>query len=198
MQGAKGSPQAIGCAQEARVDCNSGGGSMQRVMIIGISSAGKSTFARALASRTGLPVVHLDREFWQPGWVMSKREEFWPKVSAFAAAEQWIMDGNYGSSLHLRLPRADTVLWFDYPRLKCLRRAIWRSVSSYGRVRDDMAAGCPEQFDLEFARYIWRFNDLERHGVARALREHGSHLMPVMFRKDGDVSAFLASLPQQQ
>ncbi len=169
---------------------------MQRVLVIGISGAGKSTFARALAVRTGLPLIHLDREFWQPGWVITKRDVWRPKVAALAAGERWIIDGNFGSSLDLRLPRADTVVWFDYPRLKCLRRALWRSAKSYGRVRADLAQGCPEKFDLDFYRYIWGFNGVERSSIQRGLMQYGSHLEPVIFRRDGDIGAFLASLPQ--
>ena len=60
-----------------------------------------------------------------------------------------------------------------------------------------MGPGCPERFDLDFIRYIWDFNNLERHGIIRALREHGSHLEPVIFRRDSDARAFLASLPKQ-
>ena len=103
---------------------------MQRVLVIGISGAGKSTFSRALANTTGLPLIHLDKEFWQPGWVQTPRPEWRAKVGELAARERWIMDGNYDSSLDLRLPRADTVLWFDYPMLRCLRRAMWRAVTS--------------------------------------------------------------------
>ena len=169
---------------------------MQRVLIIGISGAGKSTFARALALRTGLPLIHLDREFWQPGWVVTQRAIWRPKVAALAAGDRWIMDGNYGSSLDLRLPRADKVFWFDYPKLKCVRRALWRSTVNYGRVRNDLAPGCLEKFDAEFIRYIWNFNSLERHTISRAMKAYGAHLQPVIFRRDGDVRAFLASLPQ--
>ena len=67
------------------------------------------------AHQTGLPLIHLDKEFWQPGWVQTPRPEWRAKVAELAAGERWIMDGNYDSSLDLRLPRADTVLWFDYP-----------------------------------------------------------------------------------
>lgn len=171
---------------------------MQRVMVIGISGAGKSTFSRALAERTGLPLVHLDREFWQPGWVISKRDVWWPKVTALAAQDAWVLDGNYGSSLHLRLPRADTVVWFDYPRLTCLWRAVRRSARSRGQVRADLAPGCPEKFDAEFWRYIWRFNAIERPSIALALREHAPHLTPVIIRRDSDAAAFLASLPERR
>ena len=171
---------------------------MQRVLVIGISGAGKSTFSRALAAQTGLPLIHLDKEFWQPGWVIPKRETWRPKVAQLAAGAAWVMDGNYGSSLPSRLPLADAVVWFDYPRLKCLRRAFWRSATTWGRVRADMAPGCPEQFDSDFVRYIWRFNDIQRPEIVQALKEHAPHLIPVIFRHDGDAAAFLSSLPEHK
>jgi adenylate kinase family enzyme len=169
-------------------------GAMQRVLVIGISGAGKSTFTRALGARTGLPAIHLDTEFWRPGWKVTPREEWRAKVAALVARESWIMDGSYGASLDLRLPRADTLFWFDYPRVTCLRRAIRRVLTTYGRVRDDLAPGCPEKFDLEFLRYIWDFNAKSRPQIVTRLAEHGGHLRPVVFRRDRDVRRFLDSL----
>ena len=67
---------------------------MQRVAIIGSGGAGKSTLARQLGEATGLPVVHLDREYWAPGWVEPPRDEWTRKVALFAAEDAWIMDGN--------------------------------------------------------------------------------------------------------
>lgn len=168
---------------------------MQRVLVIGIPGAGKSTFSNVLASKTGLPLIHLDKEFWQPGWVQTPRSEWRVKVAELAAGERWIMDGNYDSSLDLRLPRADTVVWFDYPRLICLRRAAWRAVTSYGRVRGpDIREGCPERFDLEFLRYIWTFNARQRPRVMTALAQFGRQLDPVVFRRDAEVAQFMKRL----
>ncbi len=167
---------------------------MQRVLVIGIPGAGKSTFSLALAGRTGLPIIHLDREFWQPNWVQTPRPEWRARVQELAAGERWVMDGNYDSSLDLRLPRADTVFWFDYPRFKCLRRAIWRAVRGYGRVRSDVGEGCPERIDLEFLRYIWTFNAKERPRVVASLAKFGPHIDPVVFRRDDDAARFLANL----
>lgn len=166
-------------------------GLLRRVLVIGISGAGKSTFSRRLAARTGLPVIHLDTEFWQPGWKITPRAQWRPKVAKLVQREAWIMDGSFGASLDLRLPRADTVVWFDYPRHVCLHRAIWRVVTSYGQVRADMAPGCPEQFDLEFLRFIWDFNAKSRPQIATMLAKHGGHLQPVVFRRDRDVAHFL-------
>lgn len=167
---------------------------MQRVLVIGIPGAGKSTFSRALAGRTGLPLIHLDKEFWRPGWVQTPRPEWRARVAELAARERWVMDGNYDSSLDLRLPRADAVFWFDYPRIRCLRRALWRAAATYGMVRPDMGEGCPERFDWEFMRYIWTFNARERPRVAASLAKFGAHVDPVVFRRDGDAVRYLASL----
>ena len=167
---------------------------MQRVLVIGISGAGKSTLSRVLAERTGLPLIHLDKEYWRPGWTITPRAEWRPKVSALAAREQWIMDGNFDSSLDLRLPRADTLIWFDYPTLLCLWRAMKRVATSYGKVRSDMGAECPERIDVDFLRYIWAFNRVQRPRIQQQIADHGRHLAPIVIRKDRDARAFLAGV----
>jgi len=167
---------------------------MQRVLVIGISGAGKSTFARKLAARTGLPLIHLDGEFWKPGWKVTGHAEWRARIAKLAEREAWILDGNYGASLDLRLPRADTVMWFDYPRRICVWRALRRVATTYGRVRPDLAPGCPERFDHEFLRFIWNFNSNSRPRIVAMLAAHGGHLSPIVFRRDLDVSGFLAGL----
>ena len=170
---------------------------MQRVLVIGISGAGKSTFSRALAARTGLPLIHLDQHFHQPGWTMPPRAVWRATVADLTQREAWVMDGNYGSTFDLRMPRADTLIWFEHPRLRCIRRALSRVIVYRGQVRPDMAPGCPERLDLEFIRYIWNFGDIQARENALAIREHGRHLTPVMFRRDSDASAFLASVQKR-
>lgn len=115
----------------------------QRVLVIGCSGAGKTTFATRLAALTGLPLIHLDREFWQPGWRMPEGARWQEKVRSLVAGERWIIEGTFTSTLDLRLPRADAVVWFDFPRGRCLWRAFMRAARSYGRARPDMAPGCP-------------------------------------------------------
>ncbi len=133
----------------------------QRALVIGCSGAGKSTFARRLGGRTGLPVIHIDRLFWQPGWVRTADDTYIERLSAVVAQERWIIDGNNSSTFDLRMPRADAVFWLDRSRALCIARVLWRVASSYGSVRADMAAGCPERFDWEFSEpsggFSWRF-----------------------------------------
>ena len=131
---------------------------MQRVLVMGSSGSGKSTFARRLSDVTGLPFVSLDALFWKPGWVESDKAEFRERVTKAARQPRWIMDGNFTSHLvELRRDACDTVIWFDLPRRTCMLGIVTRVATSYGRVRPEMGEGCPEKIDFKFLRYVWTF-----------------------------------------
>ncbi|HSI36090.1 MAG: AAA family ATPase [Phycisphaerae bacterium] len=133
---------------------------MRRILVIGPPGAGKSTLARRLGAALGLPVVHLDRYFWRPGWVMAGREAFNRDVGRLLEADAWVIDGNYQRNLDLRLSRADTVVYLDLPRWRCLARVARRifTCAVLGAHRPDMPDDCPERVDWEFIEYIWHFN----------------------------------------
>ena len=116
---------------------------MKRVLILGSGGAGKSTLARQLGERTGLPVIHLDRMWWRPGWVNCSQEEFDLALERELAGERWIIDGNYNRTLERRLTRADTVVFLDYPARTCLWGALRRVFRYRGKSRPDMPEGCP-------------------------------------------------------
>ncbi len=143
---------------------------MRKVLVMGPSGAGKSTFARRLGGLTGLPIVYLDQHFWQPGWAMTPPAAWRRKVEALVAQPSWIMDGDYGSSLDLRIPAADTIIYIVAPRWLCLSRVLMRSFRSYGKVREDLAPGCPEQFiTWDFFKYVWRYNSVKRPEILARL-----------------------------
>ena len=144
---------------------------MERVAIVGSGGAGKSTFARQLGDRTGLPVVHLDRHFWQPGWVETPREEWRLRQAEMFAADRWIADGNYGGTFDERFSRADTVIVLGLPRLTCLAGALQRSALNRGK--EVQADGCPERFQLAFFRWIWNYERDSRPRLEAALQRHG-------------------------
>src|SRR3982751_1603651 len=130
---------------------------MHRVLVIGSPGSGKSTLATELARRTGLPLIHLDQQHWRSGWVEPPKDQWQRRVAELAAGDRWIMDGNYGGTLEQRLARADTVIDLEFSAWLCVWRILRRIAGSWGRVRPDMADGCPEQFSFEFLVYTARF-----------------------------------------
>ena len=167
---------------------------MKRVMVIGSSGAGKSVFATALAKKTGLPLIHLDVEFWNPGWVETPKEEWPAKVEALAARETWIIDGNYSGTFPLRMPRADTIILLTRPRWLCLARAIWRSARNYRRNRADIGEGCPERFNLDFYKWIWDFPKRSQKKIEEAMAILGAHATQTTIISDREGRAFLEQL----
>ena len=85
----------------------------ERILVLGPCGAGKSTLAAALGERLGLPVIHLDKEYWRAGWVEPPQAEWLGKVEELIARPRWVMDGNYGGTLARRLERADCVVTLD-------------------------------------------------------------------------------------
>lgn len=144
---------------------------MERVLIIGCGGAGKSTLARRLGEKLNMPVVHLDKLFWHPGWVESSKEEIDAKIMAEMAKPQWIMDGNYNRTLPQRVKYCDTIIYLDFSRVACLLGVLKRVITTYGSVRPDMGDGCPERFDWDFLKWVWNFNRDKREKYYRLLNE---------------------------
>lgn len=165
---------------------------MERLLIIGSPGAGKSTLAAEVARLTGLPLVHLDKLHWKPGWVESGKEEFDAKLREAIARPRWVIEGNYGRTLPLRLTRADTVVDLDLPRWQCVLGIVRRAFMYRGRTRSDMAPGCPEQLNWEFLVYTFRFPGGGRRRIERTL--HGFAGRRIRLRSRREVRRFLAGL----
>jgi len=171
---------------------------MKRVMVIGCGGAGKSTFSKQLHSITNLEVFHLDHYYWQPNWVESKTGEWENQVIEIAKKDNWIIDGNYGSTMDLRLQRADTIIYLDFSTIKCLWRVTKRIFKYYGKVRPEMAEGCKERFDLEFYHYIATFNLTRRKKLLDKLEKHKVNKSIYIFSNDLETEAFLNKIRNQQ
>lgn len=125
-----------------------------RVVVIGTSGSGKTTFARRLSGALGVPQLELDAVNWQADWRDLNTHdpaEFTRRVAALAAAEAWVSDGNYSKVRHVLWPRATRFVWLDYPRWVTMRRVIWRSFSR-AVSRSELWAGTGNR--EEFRRWL--------------------------------------------
>ena len=166
---------------------------MERILIIGCGGAGKSTLARQLGEKLNLPVVHLDKLFWHPGWVESTKEEIDEKIRAEMQRPQWIMDGNYNRTLPERVKYCDTIIYLDFSRMACLLGVVKRIITTYGTVRPDMGEGCPERFDREFLRWVWNYNKEKRERNYKLLNE-AEGVETIVLKNRRMVKRFLESL----
>jgi adenylate kinase family enzyme len=167
---------------------------VNRVMVIGSGGAGKSVFSLELARRTGLPVIHLDREYWQPNWQHMPEPEWEAKVAEMVTGERWIIDGNYGGTMHLRLAGADTVVFLDIPRLVCEWAVFTRWLRYRKGSRPDMAPGLHDKLHLAFVRWIWGYPNTRRPGILRQLSELPPTTRVVRLRSRRAMREFLDSV----
>jgi adenylate kinase family enzyme len=164
---------------------------VKRVLVIGSGGAGKTTFAKELAARTGLPLVHLDQLFWHPGWVPTPDPDWDRLVAELCAHERWIMDGNYGRTLPVRLAAADTVVFLNLPRIVCTWRVLKRQLRYFGRTRPDSAPGCPERLTWEFVWWVWTYPRRRRPDILRRLEAVRVTKQVVVLKSAADMRAFL-------
>lgn len=125
---------------------------MKKAMIIGCPGAGKSTFGRKLAAKTGLPLYYLDMIWHKPDRTTVTREEFDDKLEDILEKDEWIIDGNYQRTMLRRMDECDTVFFFDLPLDVCLSGAVER----LGKVREDMPWH-DEKLDEGFREWILNF-----------------------------------------
>ena len=163
---------------------------MQRVVILGCGGSGKSTLARRLGARTGLPVVHLDRCFWKPGWVPTPEDEWRAVQTELVAADRWIIDGNYSLTLDVRLPRADTVIFFDFATWRTVSRVLWRTTRDLGK--ETQADGCPEKFEWSFIKWVATYRGRSLPRTIAAITKDAAHAHLHVLRRPRDVERFLS------
>ena len=176
---------------------------MRHVAILGPAGAGKSWLARELAVASELPVVHLDRLYWKPGWVPTPEPEWEALQRREVERESWIADGLQEGRVgmpHHWLDAADTIVFIDASPLSCVWRVIRRRLDS--QAGPEMPADCkPAPFYRAFPRFL-RLLLLYRRTVRAdvlaelARREHRQQV--AVLRGGYDVRTFLESATAQR
>lgn len=129
---------------------------MKRIAVIGIPGSGKSTFANNLGKKLNRPIIHLDKEYWTSDWRRKYSKEEWKKfIEELSKQDEWIIDGNYKSSMSIRLDRADAIIFFDFPKWQCLFRAFIRFFNR--KQQFDKPEGMKEKIRWELVKFIIKY-----------------------------------------
>jgi adenylate kinase family enzyme len=165
---------------------------MKRVIIIGCPGSGKSTFARKLAERINLPLEHLDLYYHDNKHDYANDRPAWLKlITNLVSKETWIIDGNYKSTFDLRFERADTIIFFDYPRYITVWRTIKRRIQLHGKQRADMPSNWREKIEASHAKFVWTFNKTERPRIYSYLKKYEKGREIVVFRHPREAEEWL-------
>ena len=160
---------------------------MNRVLVIGCPGSGKSMFSRALHRITGLPLFHLDMMYWNADRTTVDPSVFHDRLKSVLQNEEWIIDGNYASTMELRMQACDTIVFLDYPQEVCLAGIRERR----GKVRPDMPWVEPEnEEDEEFIAFVQSFRMQNRPKIMQLLARYGEKDIHV-FEKRSQADAFL-------
>jgi adenylate kinase family enzyme len=162
---------------------------VRRVAIVGTPGAGKSTLARELGARAGLPVIHLDQHAFLPGWQWKSDEE-WDRIAPeLLAGERWVMDGAF--AMEEAVARADTIVFLDFSRARGYLGPVKRLALAYlGRQAPDFAPGCEDKLDRDFWRLlktIHHYPSLKRPDIVADLerrREEGKQVIVARSRRE--------------
>lgn len=165
----------------------------EKIIVIGSPGAGKSTLAREISRVTGIELYHLDRIFWLPGWVPVEHDEFIEKQLRIMQGSSWIIDGNYQSSLRMRIDASDTIILLDLPRFQCMYRAVKRSTLHRRKKRPDITEGCTEKIDRDFLNWIWNYRTRDRPETLETIMGTSGKNV-IILEKSSEVRNFLDSL----
>ncbi|MGW0228428.1 hypothetical protein ACWDWO_08940 [Actinopolymorpha singaporensis] len=158
----------------------------------GQAGSGKSTFSHALAAKSGLPLIHLDLQFWKPGWVEPSEAEWREKQRRILAGDAWIADGNYKETLDLRLERADTVVVLATPWWRCAGRAFLRGFRMPGQLPEGCEYSAWQRLRDEWRLIpaIWRDRRANEDELA-IIAQHGRHVSRHVFKSKRAIREFL-------
>lgn len=159
---------------------------MKKIIVIGCPGSGKSTFSKALQKITGIPLFHLDMMFWNTDKTTVEKSVFLDRLSKVLEKSEWIIDGNYGSTMELRIKECDTVVFLDYPLDVCLSGVRERR----GKARSDMPWVEYDE-DAEFIEFIKNYNLENRPQVMELLKKY-SYKNIFIFTNRNEAKEFLS------
>ncbi len=164
---------------------------MKKIIVIGCPGSGKSTFSKSLHQITKIPLYHLDMLFWNEDKTTVEKSVFLDRLLKVVQNDEWIIDGNYSSTMELRMQACDTVIFLDFPLEVCLNGIKERK----GKARSDMPWIESDEDDAEFIEFIKNYNSQSRSKVTDLLKKY-SHKDIYIFSNRTQAEDFLTEIQQ--
>lgn len=162
---------------------------MKKVIVIGCPGSGKTTFAEKLNKCTGLPLYYLDAIWHKPDKTHIPREEFDERIKDIFNTHEWIIDGNYGRTIEMRMKECDTVFLFDLPTEVCLQGATDR----IGKGRYDMP-WIETELDPEFELFIREFSETTLKKIYELIDKYKAGKMVVIFKSREEADKYISEI----
>jgi adenylate kinase family enzyme len=173
---------------------------MRRVVVVGTTGSGKTSVARRLAGRLGVPHVELDALQWEPNWTAAETSVLRDRAARAVAGDGWVVDGNYSKVRDIVWPRAEVLIWLDYSLPVIIRQLARRTIRRILR-REELWSGNKESFRVTFfsrdSLFVWVLQTYRRHRREYAelpRRPEHAHLRVVRLRSPAETRAWLAGL----
>ncbi len=161
---------------------------MKKIIVIGCPGSGKSRFSKELHKITGIPLFHLDMMFWNSDRTTVEKSVFLNRLTEVLKKNEWIIDGNYGSTMELRIKESDTVVFLDYDTEICLEGIESRK----GKERSDIP-WIEKDDDKEFVEFVKSYNTQSRPKVIELLEKYSDKNI-LMFKNRTEGDEFLAQI----
>lgn len=166
---------------------------MKRILIVGCPGAGKSYLSREIAKITGLPLIHLDKYFHQKAQYYIQNKDAWrAKIKELTSEPEWIIEGNYGSTMYERMKVADLIIFLDYPTRIAVGRVLKRRIQYNRKRREDMPSDWKEKIAPDFFKFVITFRKTQRPRILKYLDELGKE--SVILRSPNETKSFLKEL----